>query len=539
MKNYIIKPLLSKPGIQRDGTPFARESYTDGQWVRFYMGRPRKIGGYKLIDAGTPLIIRSIFPVAKNNNFIDLYMGRSGDINSKFAVCYNRFDFNGESQTGEIDRTPDGYFLNPNNVWNFDLFIGDNNDGSHTSYIVGSVIPNGNDIGNTVEGNIYYGDINSNDPLKQVFYAESTSENPLPVQVSGGIIFSSPVLIIFGNDGVIRWSQPGSLINGVTPNWSPEDFLVIANTKIVQACRTRGSTAPQILCWSLDSLINVTYSPTIIVDVEKPGFVSSTIQDKITIISPNSVVEFNQQFFWIGIDQFYVFNGIVQRLDNSMSTDWFFQNVNYKQRSKIWGMTIPRYKEIWWFYPRKKDPEDNPEECNAVIIYNTELKVWYDSVISRAAGVSPGVFPLPLMTDCEVENLPFRGEISDDYGIWVHEFGVNQVIAGAELAIPSYFETSFTTLFQDNAANNRLTRIRRIEPDFAQVGNMNLIVKTKKFPASEDITYGPFEFGARTEKIDLSIQARIASFRFESNEATGNYQAGTILLDYEIGDVRP
>jgi len=75
MKNYITRPLLSKPGIQRDGTNFASDSYIDGQWCRFYMGRPRKIGGYKLIDIGNKEIIRSLFGVPKPNS-IDTYLGR-------------------------------------------------------------------------------------------------------------------------------------------------------------------------------------------------------------------------------------------------------------------------------------------------------------------------------------------------------------------------------------------------------------------------------------------------------------------------------
>ncbi len=39
--------LRSEPGIKRDGTKFEGNNYTDGQWVRFQRGLPRKIGGYK------------------------------------------------------------------------------------------------------------------------------------------------------------------------------------------------------------------------------------------------------------------------------------------------------------------------------------------------------------------------------------------------------------------------------------------------------------------------------------------------------------
>jgi hypothetical protein len=39
--------LKSDAGIKRDGTKFDGNNYTDGQWVRWQRGLPRKIGGYK------------------------------------------------------------------------------------------------------------------------------------------------------------------------------------------------------------------------------------------------------------------------------------------------------------------------------------------------------------------------------------------------------------------------------------------------------------------------------------------------------------
>lgn len=525
MKNYIVKPLLSKPGIQRDGTPFASEYYIDSQWVRFYMGKPRKIGGYKLIDAGNNKIVSSLFAVPKENS-VDLYIGRSSSLN------FINLDFNGNG-SGEVNRTPTNYVENIDNVWDFDLFTNASNTNTSNSFIVASSIPNGNDVNNTTNGNLYYGDINRATRLTQIFNSDKN-----PIQVSGGIVFAPPVMIAFGNNGLIRWSALGDITS-----WPNEYNLVIANTKIIQAYRTRGSTAPQILCWTLNSLINVTYSPTVVDDTDIPGFASSTIQDNITVISPNSIVEYNQQFFWIGIDQFYFFNGIVQRLDNSMSTDWFFQYLNYKRRAKIWGMTIPRYKEIWWFYPRKKDPanpKDDPQECNAVIIYNTELNVWYDSVISRASGVSPGIFPLPIMSDSDI-NIPS----SKNYGIWMHEFGVDKQIGTTILAIDSFFETEMFTLFENNPENNRLIRSRRIEPDFAQIGEMTVTVNNRMFPSDtllngKLLQSGPYSFNGDTQKIDyVNSQGRLVSFVFDSNVVGGAYQAGKTLLDYEVGDVRP
>lgn len=517
MKNYITRPLISKPGIQRDGTPYASQSYIDGQWCRFYMGRPRKIGGYKLIDIGNNEIIRSLFDVPVSNS-INAYLGRAS------TLSYNNFDFNGNG-SGEIDRTPIDYVPDNNNVWDMDLFT--TVEPTLTSYIVASAIPNGNDISNRVNGNIYSGNTNNNFPLTQIF---DTSANP--VSVSGGVVFSSPVMVAFGNDGFLQWSDAGDITT-----WDPTNNIIIDNTKIIQMYRTRGGTNPQLLAWTLGSLLNLTYTS----GGTAGTFAVSTIQDNITVMSPNSIIQYNQQFFWIGIDQFYFFNGIVQRLDNSMSSDWFFQNVNLQQRSKVWGMVVPRYKELWWFYPRGQ----NQIECNACLIYNTELNVWYDSNITRASGLSTSIFPLPLMADSVQESVPSGRGIINNYGLWMHEYGVDQINSGLSYAINSFFETHIHTLFESNPELNRLIRTRRIEPDLAQTGDMTITINNRMFPSDtlengQIIQSGPYSFTPNTQKIDADAnQGRLVSYVFDSNMVGGNYQAGQTLLDYEIGDIQP
>ena len=50
--------LRSQPGIKRDGTKFDGEFYTDGQWVRFQRGLPRKILGYRTVNRNLSEISR-------------------------------------------------------------------------------------------------------------------------------------------------------------------------------------------------------------------------------------------------------------------------------------------------------------------------------------------------------------------------------------------------------------------------------------------------------------------------------------------------
>ena len=53
-------------GIQRDGTVFDKQYYNDGRWVRFQRGRPRKIGGYRVISNNLTGPSRGIWVNAQN-----------------------------------------------------------------------------------------------------------------------------------------------------------------------------------------------------------------------------------------------------------------------------------------------------------------------------------------------------------------------------------------------------------------------------------------------------------------------------------------
>jgi hypothetical protein len=78
----------------------------------------------------------------------------------------------------------------------------------------------------------------------------------------------------------------------------------------------------------------------------------------------------------------------------------------------------------------------------------------------------------------------------------------------------------------------------RIEPDFIQTNGMSVQVLTKEFPNSPEINIGLFPYEATTEKIDMRVQGRLISLKFESNVSGGDFQMGKCLLHLEPGDPR-
>jgi len=96
--------LDTQPGIQRDGTVFDINFYTDGKWVRFQRGRPRKIDGYRAITQDTHGYSRGIYvnSVDGNNQVFNGYNNGLEVINidnSGIGSGVNQFTFTGRALT--------------------------------------------------------------------------------------------------------------------------------------------------------------------------------------------------------------------------------------------------------------------------------------------------------------------------------------------------------------------------------------------------------------------------------------------------------
>jgi hypothetical protein len=126
-----------------------------------------------------------------------------------------------------------------------------------------------------------------------------------------------------------------------------------------------------------------------------------------------------------------------------------------------------------------------------------------------------------------------------------HEVGTDAINGQNVNAIESYFETSDLGLVGGGPSQtilvgeNRWLRLDRVEPDFIMEGEMELTVTGRPFAQSEDVTSQPYVFDANTGKIDMREQRRELRLRFTSNVAGGTYQVGRVLLNADIGDVRP
>jgi hypothetical protein len=219
------------------------------------------------------------------------------------------------------------------------------------------------------------------------------------VEVSGGVVVLHPYVFVYGNNGLIRNCSAGNAQDWISADANETN---VATGKIVQGLPVRGgSNSPSGLFWSLDSLIRVSYTPQSLgvpgtSDYAPPTFWRyDIISSQTSIMSSQCVIEYDGIYYWIGVDRFLLYNGTVKEIPNSMNQNYFFDNLNYSQRQKVWAQKVPRYGEIWWYYPR-----GDSTECNDAIIYNVRENTWYDAGEAlgarRTAGYFSQVFAFPI-----------------------------------------------------------------------------------------------------------------------------------------------
>ena len=295
------------------------------------------------------------------------------------------------------------FLPNPNYTWQFDIQY------SPTGGKLNVIASPGANLQNIDSGRptqLLIGPItpNANSQWEFQGLSDSAGQNPTykPIEVDGGVVCLYPFIFAYGSNGLII-NNNVDISNYATQSqfdWNGPfaNAVNMSASKIIRGLPMRGGTnAPSGLFWATDSLIRVSFTG------QAPLYWRyDIVGGQISIISSNAVVEMGGVHYWMGVDRFYQYNGNVSVLPNDKNVNWLFDNLNFLQRQKVWATKVPRYNEIWFFYPR-----GTATECTDAIIYNVKDSIWYDAGqaigAQRSTGYTTEIFPSPVWCDWNYE----------------------------------------------------------------------------------------------------------------------------------------
>jgi hypothetical protein len=375
---------------------------------------------------------------------------------------------------------------------------------------------------NPRDGGVYLWDKTNGTETRAVEVSTVTGASDAPTVAKQILVSDSDRHVIaFGTNTIgtsvqdnllIRFSDQESAVN-----WTPTTTNTAGSLKIGSGSRfvTALQTKREILVWTDTSLHSMTFiGPPFTFGIQQ-------LASNITIIGPNAAVAVEDTVFWMGRDNFYVYNGATSQLPCNVKEKVFF-DFNTDEEDKVFAGVNSNFNEIWWFYPSASATEND-----SYVVYNYGEKLWYYGTLSRTAWLDRGIKEFPIAT-------------GGNY-LFNHEKGYDD--DGS--AMTSEIESSQ----MDIAEGEQFIFINRIIPDLTFNGSTasspgaDFTLKTRNFPGAtysttdtETVTRTatsttvPFE--QFTNQAFVRLRGRSFAFKISSSGSGVRWRLGSPRVDF-------
>jgi hypothetical protein len=371
---------------------------------------------------------------------------------------------------------------------------------------------------NVRDGGIYYWDKSSGTTARGVALSSLGGASSTPT-IAKQIMVSDTDrhVIAFGCDSeaspgvqdplLIRFSSQESLTDWAAQATNTAGELRLGSgSQIVTAAETR----QQILVFTDTSLYAMQYlGPPFTFGVQ-------LISENITMGGPLTAMAVDDQVFWMGLSEFYVYNGAVQRLPCSVR-DYVFEDMNLAQMEKVTAGLNSENSEIWWFYPSAASDEND-----RYVIYNYMEQAWYYGTLARTAWLDRGIEEFPIAA-------------APDHYLYNHEFGFDDGSTSPASAINAFVSSSPLDL----ADGQQFTFVRRLLPDVsfrnssAPVPSIDITTRVRNFTGASFLSTTTSEIGAATDQVHLRLRGRQVSIEVASDETGVAWRLGSLRYDLQ------
>ena len=234
-------------------------------------------------------------------------------------------------------------------------------------------------------------------------------------------------------------------------------------------------------------------------------------------IGYNAMANVESNLYWMGRDDFYFYNGNISEMPCPVK-HYVFGRINRSQVDKIFSAHNAQFNEICWFYASTDNTDTDPEP-DSYVCYNYVDQVWTVGTLARTCWHDSFGF----------KNVPFAFDKSGN--LYDHETGNDD--DGS--AMTAFIESSPLEI-SDSGEN--LFMVDKVVPDLTVTGDLNLTIKTRKYPNSSDITKGPFAMNSSSTKVSLRAKGRQMAFKLESSAVGDSWLLGDLRINTRKDGIR-
>ncbi len=384
---------------------------------------------------------------------------------------------------------------------------------------------------NVRDGDIFYWDKSNGVSTRAVELASLAGASTTPTLAKKVLVSDRDRHIIaFGcdsqtNPGVqdpllIRFSDQESLTDwAATATNTAGDLRLGSGSEIITAIETR----QQVLVYTDVSLHAMQFlGPPF-------TFGINTVSENITIAGPLAAIAVEDNVFWMGAEEFYVYGGAVQRLPCTVR-DYVFSDINTDQLEKVTASTNTAFSEVWWFYPSASSSEND-----RYVVYNYQQQIWYYGTLARTVWLDRGVEDLPVAA-------------GTDHVLYFHEQGFDDGSTNPASGISAYIESSQ----MDLGEGDQFAFLRRMIPDLTfrdstnQTPQATMTLKARNYPGGnylqsnakivEKTASVPVE--QFTEQVNVRLRGRSFAFKIETSDAGTTWRLGSPRVDVQPDGMR-
>jgi len=354
-------------------------------------------------------------------------------------------------------------------------------------------------------GGIYYWDESSGTSNRAVVLSDISGANLVPTKGLQVIVSEKDRhLIVLGADPISGSSRSGSvdpMLIAFSDQENALDFEPLTTNTAGSLRLSEGSlivgsikARQEILIWTDTSLYSMQF-------IGPPyTFGLNLLNSGSGLASPNASINVAPGVFWMSSDNFYLYNGSVQKLPCSVHS-YVFDDINLGQIYKVFAFSNAQFDEVGWFYCSSSSTEIDRYVC-----YDYADNVWTYGNLSRTAWLDQGIVNYPRAT-------------ANNY-LYQHEFGYND--DGSPMT-NVYIESADI----DIGDGEEFAFISKLIPDVrflnnSETGQVNFVLKTRDYPGDSLSTKSTDALSSTTQKKDMRARARQAVIRFESDDDDTN-----------------